>query len=135
MVIPSLNRDGDLLSDLVLQMFGTIAGSESLVLAFDKTDTQVKTVMAEAPHGTAPALQGKNIANPMAMILAGAALLTYFGSPEADRASRAIYEAVFEAIYEGQKTADLGGQCTTSEFADTVIRRVNTKLEVWSALG
>jgi isocitrate/isopropylmalate dehydrogenase len=135
MVIPSLNRDGDLLSDLVLQMFGTIAGSESLVLAFDETDTKVKTVMAEAPHGTAPALQGKNIANPMAMILAGAALLTYFGSPEADRASRAIYESVFEAIYEGIKTADLGGQSTTSEFTDNIIRRVNTKLEVWSALG
>lgn len=135
MVIPSLNRDGDLLSDLVLQMFGTIAGSESLVLAFDETNTLVKTVMAEAPHGTAPALQGKNIANPMAMILAGAALLTYFGLPEADRASRAIYESVFEAIYEGTKTADLGGQCTTSEFTDNVIRRINTKLEVWSALG
>jgi isocitrate dehydrogenase (NAD+) len=135
MVIPSLNRDGDVLSDLVLQMFGTIAGSESLVLAFDETATKVKVVMAEAPHGTAPSLQGKNIANPMAMILAGAALLTYFGSPEAERASRAIYEAVFEAIYEGMKTADLGGQATTTEFTDEVIRRVKTKLEVWSALG
>lgn len=135
MVIPSLNRDGDLLSDLVLQMFGTIAGSESLVLAFDETATQVKTVMAEAPHGTAPALQGKNIANPMGMILAGAALLTYFGTPEADRVSRSIYESVFEAIYEGFKTADLGGQFTTSEFTNEVIRRVKTKLEVWSALG
>jgi isocitrate/isopropylmalate dehydrogenase len=135
MVIPSLNRDGDVLSDLVLQMFGTIAGSESLVLAFDETATNVKVVMAEAPHGTAPALQGKNIANPMAMILAGAALLTYFGSPSADRASRAIYESVFEAIYEGVKTADLGGQATTTEFTDDVIRRVKTKLEVWSALA
>ena len=135
MVIPSLNRDGDLLSDLVLQMFGTIAGSESLVLAFDETNTQVKTVMAEAPHGTAPALQGKNIANPMAMILAGAALLSYFRTPDADRASRAIYESVFEAIYQGVKTADLGGQCTTTEFTDDVINRVNAKLEVWSALG
>ena len=135
MVIPSLNRDGDLLSDMVLQMFGTIAGSESLVLGFDETNTQVKTVMAEAPHGTAPSLQGKNIANPMAMILAAAALLTYFGAPEADRASRAIYEAVFEAVFEGVKTADLGGQATTSEFTDNIIRRVKTKLEVWSSLG
>ncbi len=135
MVIPSLNRDGDVLSDLVLQMFGTIAGSESLVLAFDATDTNVKTVMAEAPHGTAPSLQGKNIANPMAMILAGAALLTYCNSTNADRASRAIYESVFEAIYEGCKTADLGGHATTTEFTDEVIRRVTTKMEVWSALG
>jgi len=135
MVIPSLNRDGDLLSDLVLQMFGTIAGSESLVLGFDETNTKVRTVMAEAPHGTAPSLQGKNIANPMAMILAAAALLTYFGSAGADRASRAIYESVFEAMFEGVKTADLGGQATTSEFTDDVIRRVKTKLEVWASLG
>jgi len=135
MVIPTLNRDGDLVSDLVLQMFGTIAGSESLVLGFDATATHVKTVMAEAPHGTAPSLEGKNIANPMAMILAGAALLTYFGQPDADRASRAIYESVFEAIYDDVKTADLGGHATTTEFTDQVIRRVKSKLEVWTALA
>jgi isocitrate/isopropylmalate dehydrogenase len=69
------------------------------------------------------------------MILAGAALLSYFGSPEADRASRAIYEAVFEAIFDGVKTADLGAHATTTEFTDDVIRRVKSKLEVWSALG
>jgi isocitrate/isopropylmalate dehydrogenase len=135
MVIPTLNRDGDLLSDLVLQMFGTIAGSESLVLGFDRTTTTVNVVMAEAPHGTAPALEGKNIANPMAMILAGAALLTYLGTHEAEQASRAIYEAVFEAIFDGVKTADLGGQATTNEFTDNVIHRVKAKLEVWSTLG
>jgi isocitrate/isopropylmalate dehydrogenase len=120
---------------MVLQMFGSIAGSESLVLGFDETATQVKVVMAEAPHGTAPSLQGKNIANPMAMILAGAALLNYFNTALAERASRAIYEAVFEAVYDGVKTADLGGHSTTSEFTDDVIRRVTSKLEVWSALG
>jgi isocitrate/isopropylmalate dehydrogenase len=135
MVIPSLNRDGDLLSDLVLQMFGTIAGSESLVLGLNPDTLQVNAVMAEAPHGTAPSLQGKNIANPMAMILASAALLTYFGNPAADRASRAIYESVFEAVFEGVKTTDLGGASTTSEFTDEVIRRVRTKLEVWGTLG
>jgi isocitrate dehydrogenase (NAD+) len=135
MVIPALNRDGDALSDLVLQMYGSIAGSESLVLAFDETATRVRVVMAEAPHGTAPALQGKNIANPMAMILAGAALLTYLVNPVADRASRAIYEAVFEAVYEGTATPDLGGQATTTEFTDEVIRRVSQKLEVWSSLA
>jgi isocitrate/isopropylmalate dehydrogenase len=135
LVIPTLNRDGDLLSDLVLQMFGSIAGAESLVLAFDQTGTRVRVVMAEAPHGTAPALQGKNIANPMAMILAGAALLSYVGGTEADRASRAMYESVFEAIFDGVKTADLGGHATTTEFTDEVIRRVKSKLEVWSTLA
>src|SRR6185503_1022988 len=76
LVIPSLNRDGDCLSDLVMPMFGSIAGAESVLLSFDD-DYQTKVAMAEAPHGTAPALQGKDIANPMAMILASGAVLHY----------------------------------------------------------
>ncbi len=133
MVIPTLNRDGDLISDLVLQMFGSIAGAESLLLSFDE-NFHVKVVMAEAPHGTAPALYGKNIANPMAMFLAGAALLRHIEREDAQRASRAIYEATFEAVYEGIRTPDLGGNATTTEFTDEVIRRVRTKIEVWTAL-
>ncbi len=134
MVIPSLNRDGDCLSDFVLQMFGSIAGAESLLLSFDEEWTP-SVVMAEAPHGTAPSLQGKNIANPMAMILAGAALLRYMDIPEAPRASRSIYEAVFEAVHRGMSTPDLGGSCTTTEFTAEIIQRVKSKLEVWEALG
>ncbi len=134
LVIPTLNRDGDTLSDLVLQMYGSIAGSESLVLAFDASATQVRAVMAEAPHGTAPALQGMNIANPMAMILAGAALLGYIGTTAANRASRAIYEAALEALYQGIATPDLGGHASSSEFTDEVIQRVMAKLEVWTTL-
>ncbi len=76
LVIPALNRDGDCLSDLVLQMFGSIAGSESMLLSLDE-QWRPQVVMAEAPHGTAPNLFGKNVANPMAMILAGASLLAY----------------------------------------------------------
>ncbi len=135
LVIPALNRDGDLLSDMILQMFGSIAGSESLVLGFEADGLHVQTVMAEAPHGTAPLLEGKNIANPMAMILAGAALLSYDGSRKAEQASRAIYECVFEALYDNHATTDLGGRDTTTEFTDEVLRRVTKKLEVWSALS
>src|ERR671939_2230017 len=76
LVIPALNRDGDILSDLVLPLFGSIAGSESLLVAFDD-DYAPRALMAEAAHGTAPALFGKNVANPMEMILAGAALLSH----------------------------------------------------------
>ena len=133
LVIPALNRDGDLLSDMILQIFGSIAGSESLVLGFDDS-IQVEVVMAEAPHGTAPALEGKNIANPMAMILAGAALLTYTQTPQTDQASRAIYEFVFEAVYAGKSTTDLSGSMSTTEFTDEVIQRVEAKLDVWSGL-
>ena len=70
LVIPALNRDGDCLSDLVLPLFGSIAGAESLLLGFGDDPLVPSVVMAEAPHGTAPSLEGKNVANPMAMILA-----------------------------------------------------------------
>ncbi|MEI7520006.1 MAG: isocitrate/isopropylmalate family dehydrogenase [Thermoleophilia bacterium] len=134
LVVPSLNRDGDLLSDMVLQLFGTIAGAESLLLAFDD-DFRPSVVMAEAPHGTAPTLFGKDVANPLAMILAGAAVLGYMHSDEASRASRAIYEGALEAVSDGVRTPDLGGDCSTTHFTDEVIRRVRSKLDVWEALG
>ena len=132
LIIPALNRDGDILSDLVLPLFGSIAGAESLLVAFDD-DFEPDVVMAEAAHGTAPSLQGKNVANPMAMILAGAALLGFAGERTAE-ASRAIRESCLESVADGVRTADLGGHAGTTEFTDEVIRRVKTKLEVWSTL-
>jgi isocitrate/isopropylmalate dehydrogenase len=132
LVIPALNRDGDILSDLVLPLFGSIAGSESMLVAFEGDDYEPTALMAEAAHGTAPALQGKNIANPLAMILAAAALLSQ--TAEGEAAGRAIREAALEAIAQGTKTADLGGHASTSEFTDEVIRRTRTKLEVWATL-
>ncbi|MEX2212169.1 MAG: isocitrate/isopropylmalate family dehydrogenase [Gaiellaceae bacterium] len=133
LVIPALNRDGDILSDLVLPLFGSIAGSESLLIAFDE-DYAPRALMAEAAHGTAPSLQGKNVANPMAMILAGAALLAHGSDEGAQQAGRAIREACLEAVAQGVRTADLGGHASTTEFTDEVIGRVRAKLEVWSAL-
>ncbi|TVQ35158.1 MAG: isocitrate dehydrogenase [Spirochaetaceae bacterium] len=134
MVIPSLNRDGDLLSDMVLQMFGSIAGAESLVISVEPGGG-VNCVMAEAPHGTAPSLQGRNVANPMAMILAAAALLSYIDAADARRVSRSIYEATLETVYDGIRTSDLGGGAKTDEFTGEVIRRVRSKIEVWSTLS
>jgi isocitrate/isopropylmalate dehydrogenase len=134
LVIPSLNRDGDLLSDMVLQMFGSIAGSESMVISISRAG-EIDCVMAEAPHGTAPSLQGKNVANPMAMILAAAGLLGYMKEKELKTASRAIYEATLEAVYDGVRTADLAGAAATDQFTNEVIRRVRAKLEVWSSLA
>ncbi|MFQ5400485.1 MAG: isocitrate/isopropylmalate family dehydrogenase [Anaerolineae bacterium] len=134
LVIPSLNRDGDLLSDMVLQLFGSIAGSESMVISVNENG-DVDCVMAEAPHGTAPALEGRNVANPMAMILAAAGLLGHMKEIEAKRASRAIYEATLESVYDGIRTSDLGGSASTDEFTNEVIRRIKGKLEVWSALA
>jgi isocitrate/isopropylmalate dehydrogenase len=132
LVIPALNRDGDILSDLVLPLFGSIAGSESMLVAFED-DYEPRALMAEAAHGTAPSLRGKNVANPMAMILAGAALLSY-GDERAQQVGRAIRESCLEAVGRGFRTADLGGHAGTSEFTDEVIRRTRSKLEVWATL-
>jgi isocitrate/isopropylmalate dehydrogenase len=132
LVIPALNRDGDILSDLVLPLFGSIAGSESMLVAFEGENLEPTALMAEAAHGTAPSLEGKNIANPMAMILAAAALLSQTDAGRA--AGRAIRESALEAVATGIRTADLAGHATTSEFTGEVIRRTRTKLEAWSAI-
>ena len=126
LVIPALNRDGDLLSDLVLPLFGSIAGAESLVVAFDD-DFVPSAVMAEAAHGTAPSLEGKDVANPMAMILAAAALLGY-GDADEKRAGRAVREACLATVAAGIRTADLGGGAGTIAFTDAVVERVRARL-------
>ena len=113
------------------------AGAESVLLSFEE-DLETKVAMAEAPHGTAPALMGKDIANPMAMILACGAVLHYAsraGHADADGPSRAIYESVLEAVGAGVRTPDLGGHASTGEFTSDVVSRVRTKIDVWSSLG
>ena len=127
LVIPALNRDGDCLSDLVLAMFGSIAGAESVLLALDD-DLHPTVAMAEAPHGTAPSLEGKNVANPMAMLLAGAAVLdqaaVHLGDPAYADAAARLRRATLEGAAEGVRTFDLGGGATTSEVVDDVIARL-----------
>jgi hypothetical protein len=72
LVIPSLNRDGDILSDLVLPLFGSIAGAESLLVAFaDDDPTEITAVMSGGGARHRARAAGKNVANPLAMILAG----------------------------------------------------------------
>jgi isocitrate/isopropylmalate dehydrogenase len=137
LVVPTLNRDGDLLSDLVMPLFGSIAGAESVLLALDE-ELRPTVAMAEAPHGTAPALLGKDIANPMAMILAGAAVLHYAGergSRPAERASRAVYEATLDAAAAGVRTPDLKGQSSMSEVSAEIADRVRSKLDGRAGLG
>ncbi len=137
LVIPALNRDGDCLSDLVLPMFGSIAGAESVLLSFD-AHYNTTVAMAEAPHGTAPSLLGKDVANPLAMILACGAVMSQavdrYGQG-AERSSRAIYEAALETVASGVKTFDLGGTAGTTEFTTAVVDRIRTKRDVWAALG
>jgi isocitrate dehydrogenase (NAD+) len=127
LVVPSLNRDGDCLSDLVLALFGSIAGAESVLLAFDD-DLRPVAAMAEAPHGTAPSLQGKDVANPMAMLLACAAILEHaarYGHPSLGAAGTAIRTATLGAAADGIRTFDLGGHSSTTAFVDEVIARLS----------
>jgi isocitrate dehydrogenase (NAD+) len=127
LVIPSLNRDGDCLSDLVLAMFGSIAGAESVLMSLDE-ELRVQVAMAEAPHGTAPSLRGKNVANPMAMLLAGAALLEQaaarLGDTRYQRAGQRLRHATLEGAAQGYRTFDLGGDSSTSGVVDDVISRL-----------
>jgi isocitrate/isopropylmalate dehydrogenase len=121
-----LNRDGDCLSDLVLALFGSIAGAESVLLSLDD-DLRPAVAMAEAPHGTAPSLFGKDVANPMAMLLACAAVLDHAaerGDPEVARAGRAIREATLSAAADGIRTFDLGGDASTTQVVDEVLKRL-----------
>jgi isocitrate/isopropylmalate dehydrogenase len=129
LVIPALNRDGDCLSDLVLAMFGSIAGAESVLMALDE-DLHPRVAMAEAPHGTAPTLQGKNVANPMAMLLAQAALLDQaaqrLDDPRFQVAGDRLRTATLEGAADGVRTFDLGGEATTSGVVDDVISRLKS---------
>ena len=129
LVIPALNRDGDCLSDLVLALFGSIAGAESVLLALDD-ELQSLVAMAEAPHGTAPSLMGKNVANPMAMLLACAAVLDHaaHGDDEVAGAAAAIRRATLDAAAGGVRTFDLGGEASTSEVVDEVLVRLRADL-------
>jgi isocitrate dehydrogenase (NAD+) len=129
LVVPALNRDGDCLSDLVLAMFGSIAGAESVLLALGD-DLHPKVAMAEAPHGTAPSLAGKNVANPTAMLLACAAVLDHAATvdPGLGEAARAIRASTLGTATDGVRTFDLGGEASTSEVVDEVVRRVASAL-------
>ena len=92
LVIPALNRDGDCLSDMVLQMFGSIAGSESHGIAFDDgLRGRVRHGRGAARHGAGAAGQKcrqPDGDDPGRGQPAGANVT----HPEASRASRAIYE-------------------------------------------
>lgn len=127
LVIPALNRDGDCLSDMVLAMFGSIAGAESVLMSLDE-NLHPQVAMAEAPHGTAPTLEGKNVANPMSMLLAQAALLDqaalHLDYPAYQVAAERLRNATLEGAAAGVRTFDLGGESTTSGVVDDVIARL-----------
>ena len=79
----------------------------------------------EAVHGSAPDIAGKNVANPLALLMSGVMMLNHLGeTAAADRIKRA-YDAVLEARNPREITRDIGGEAGTDAFAAAVIARLD----------
>src|SRR4029453_5536288 len=120
-VIVTENMFGDILSDLA----GELAGS--LGLAASLTASQ-RRALAQAAHGSAPDIAGRDVANPVSMILSAALLLRWLGDrhadPEVAAAAELIERAVADILAAGVRPRALGGAETTSGFAAAVADRV-----------
>ncbi len=110
-VIVTNNLFGDIISDLGAQLAGGLGLSPSANIHPGQVS------MFEPVHGSAPALAGKNVANPFGAILTSAMLCDYLGWREQGNALR---NAVRSALREGKCTADLGGKLGTREAGDYV---------------
>lgn len=121
-VIVTENMFGDILSDLA----GEVAGSLGIAPSINSSDTHA---MAQASHGSAPDIAGRDIANPIAMILSSAMLLRWLGAKFADdkilAAAGKVEAAVELAVSEGTVTPDMGGTASTTSFATAVVEAVN----------
>ena len=114
-VIVTNNMFGDIITDLAAALQG------GLGMAASGNIHPGRTSMFEPVHGSAPAIAGKNIANPIGSILTGAMMLAHLGlTAEAQR----IETAVLEAVCEKKTTVDVGGPLGTRECAAWVAERV-----------
>ena len=121
-VILTTNLYGDILSDIAAYVTGSIGLAPSANMGDSKA-------MFEPVHGAAFDIAGKGIANPTATILCASWMLKWWGSRVGDgkytTAGNAIEKAVLDTLSSGAKlTPDLGGNATTVEFADEVIKRI-----------
>ena len=119
-VICATNFYGDIISDLAGELSGSL-GLAGSVMAGDQW------CAAQAQHGSAPDIAGRNIANPASMILSVAMLLDWgagrYNRPELRTAAQAIEAAVDTALLDGAaRTPDLGGSGSTDGFAAAVAR-------------
>ena len=110
---------GDILSDTAAEMSGSLGLGASI-------NAREDFAMAQAQHGTAPDIAGRNIANPASLIGSAAMLLQWLGERRADdmlvRAGRAIDLAIDAAIGRPDcRTRDLGGSLGTREFTEKVV--------------
>jgi isocitrate dehydrogenase (NAD+) len=117
-VIVTMNLFGDILSDLCAGLVGGLGLAPGANLGRD-------AAIFEAVHGTAPDIAGKGIANPSALMLAGAMLLDHLGQGEAAKRLRAALHGALAD--EGARTGDLGGRGSTRTFTDAVCSRLGAR--------
>jgi len=114
-VMVTTNMFGDILSDLAAGLVGGLGLAPGGNIGRE-------AAIFEAVHGSAPDIAGKGIANPAALILAGAMMLDHLGETEAGNHVRAAVSRVIEQ--DQVRTRDLGGNASTREFGDAVVRRI-----------
>ncbi len=110
------NLYGDIVSDLAAGLVGGLGVAPGANIG-------TECAMFEAVHGTAPDIAGKDIANPMAMILSAVMLLRYIG--EAGAADR--IEAALTAVLAEKKhvTRDLGGEAGTRRMTEAIVGKLS----------
>jgi isocitrate dehydrogenase (NAD+) len=109
------NLYGDIISDLCAGFVGGLGMAPGANIGDEGA-------VFEAVHGSAPDIAGKNLANPIALVLSGALMLEHLGENEAGRRVRAAVTAV---LAEGRPlTRDLGGTAGTTEIAEAIAARV-----------
>ncbi|HEX9111175.1 MAG TPA: 3-isopropylmalate dehydrogenase [Terriglobales bacterium] len=120
-VVVTNNMFGDIITDLAAGLQGGLGMAASGNLHPGRTS------MFEPVHGSAPAIAGKNIANPFGAILTAAMMLAHLGmKAEAEK----IETAVLEAVRQKKTTQDLGGTLGTREAGEWVAERVTNELKV-----
>ena len=121
-VVVTTNQFGDILSDIGAGLVGGLGLAPGLCVG----DRQA---MAQATHGSAPDIAGRNIANPYAMIMSGQMLMGWLGrkhaSAQATAAAEKMLAAVAQVVTQGkQVTRDLGGKASTQEMGDAIAAAV-----------
>ncbi len=117
-VVVAPNMFGDIITDLGAMIQG------GLGLAPGGNINPEGVSMFEPIHGSAPRYKGKNRANPVATIWAGALMLEELGE---EKSSEAIVNAIQAVLKEGKTlTKDLGGTASTSDMGDAVAEKLNT---------
>ncbi len=114
------NLYGDLMSDLCAGLVGGLG----VVPGSNIGDNRA---VFEAVHGSAPDIAGKNIANPLALLMSCVMMLNYLADNEGEKhyteCATSIKNAYSKAVEQGATTRDLGGDLGTQEFADAIIER------------